>query len=359
EDLAAAEEGMTRRGLFIRAIAGSLGLGFVLWGLGVLVGQPPAERGSDQPLPGSAPPAPPVPQGRPAPAPGTRPEVTATDKFYRVDINLRPVQLDAQAWRLELSGLFARPGSLTLSQLKAYPAVTEARTLSCISNPVGGDLISNAYFTGLRLRDLLQDRGLSPDAKELYVKSADGFYETITLADMQDPRTLLVYGMNGVTLPDEHGFPLRFLIPDRYGMKQPKWIVSMEAKGTQENRGYWPERDWSEEALVQITSVIDTYATDQAGDGRVPIGGIAWTGAQGVQKVEVQVDGGDWREAQLIAPPLGPLTWVLWRFDWPRVAGTHNFRSRTTDSRGNVQIEPKHDTRPDGATGYDYKAGSF
>ncbi len=112
------------------------------------------------------------------------------------------------------------------------------------------------------------------------------------------------------------------------------------------------DRGWSATASPQIASVIDTVAKDHIENGRVPIGGIAWAGERGIQKVEVQVDGGAWAEAILRTPPLSSLTWVQWRYDWPLVRVTHTFRVRATDSTGARQIEETQDTDPNGATGY-------
>ncbi len=363
-----------RRALLAKMAVGSAGVVLGAWGLGRLLGSRPAPSGAGQPLPGGAASVPPTPTpplaagsalpgASPqatlavaprdfiAPAPGTRPEVTPTEAFYRIDINARPVSIEGDSWVLQVDGLFDNPRPLTLADLMAYPPVTQAITLSCISNPIGGDLIGTGYWTGVRLRDLLQDLGLRPEARELYVEAADGFYESVAMADLMDPRTLLVYGMNGETLPVEHGYPLRIYIPNRYGMKQPKWITRIEAID-REGPGYWVDRGWSAEARPRIISVIDTVAVDQQVDGKVPIGGIAWAGDRGIQKVEVQVDGGPWVEAVLRTPPLSPLTWVQWRYDWPAVPGRHTFRVRATDGTGALQIEERRPTRPDGATGY-------
>lgn len=307
----------------------------------------------------SSPTATPVPEptatatmrDRVEPAPGTRPELTPTKDFYRIDINTRPVVIDGQSWVLEVEGLFENPRPLTLDDLLAYPPVTQAITLSCISNRVGGDLIGTSNWTGARLRDVLKDLGLRPEAKELLVEGADGFFESVVMEDLMDPRTLLVYGMNGETLPEKHGFPLRIYIPNRYGMKQPKWITRIEAVDDSEE-GFWVQRGWSYEARPQIVSVIDAVAVDQAADGLVPVGGIAWAGDRGIQKVEVQVDDGEWVEATLRVPPLSSLTWVQWRYDWPMVSGRHQFRVRATDGTGTLQTAEVNGVRPNGATGY-------
>ena len=368
-----ATEGVRRdRRDFVLKIAGAcLGSALAAWGLARLVQVGPRAAGARRVLP-RFPGAAPEPGAGEAgaaqigptsviepanmrqvvtPAPGTRPEVTPSSAFYRIDIDTLPPVLEEDTWALEVSGLFDRPRRLTLSDLLAFPAVTQPITLSCISNPVGGDLIGTSSWTGVPLRVVLGALGLRPDAHALSIKAADGFYETVTRDDMLDPRTLLVYGMNGKTLAVEHGFPLRIYIPNRYGMKQPKWIVSMEALGHSE-LGYWEDRGWSREARPHIVSVIDTVANDHIQEGKVPIGGVAWAGDRGIQKVEIQVDGGPWREARLRTPPVGPLTWVLWRYDWPLVRGCHVFRARATDGTGTLQSAVAKGTYPDGATGF-------
>lgn len=288
-----------------------------------------------------------------APAPGTRAEITDNEDFYRIDINTRPPVIEQADWQLEVAGLFDNTAPLTLDDLMAMPAVTQPITISCISNRIGGDLIGASNWTGVRLRDLIEELGIQPEAQELALEATDGFFESVTMRDMMDPRTLLVYGMNGETLPVEHGFPLRIYIPNRYGMKQPKWITRMEAI-PEEGSGYWVERGWSEEARPNVISIIDTVATDQpTDDGAIPIGGIAWAGDRGIQGVEVQVDDGEWHEALLRTPPLSPLIWVQWRYDWPTPsAGDHTIRVRAIDGTGTLQIGEESGVRPDGATGY-------
>jgi DMSO/TMAO reductase YedYZ molybdopterin-dependent catalytic subunit len=285
------------------------------------------------------------------PAPGTRPELTDNSKFYRIDINLFPPAVDEATWQVEVSGLFDKPRNLKLADLKAFPAVTQAITMGCISNPVGGDLISTSRWTGARLVDVLQSLGIKPSAKELAIKAADGFYESVVTQDMQDPRTLLVYAMNGESLPQAHGFPLRIYIPNHYGMKQPKWITSIEAID-HEGPGYWVDRGWSATAHPQIVSVIDRVSIALDANGKSPIGGIAWAGDRGIRKVEIQVDNGAWTETLLRTPPLSGLTWIQWRYDWPVTPGRHTFQVRATDGKGTLQTPDPADTFPDGATGY-------
>ena len=286
------------------------------------------------------------------PAPGTRLEITPNEDFYRIDINTRKPQLVPETWRLELNGLVDRPLSLTLDEVRAMPTISYHHTLSCISNRIGGDLIGTTRWTGVRVQDVLAMAGMKPTAEELFIEAADGFYESVAMSDLMDDRTMFAYEMNGAPLPHENGFPLRIIIPNRYGMKQPKWIVNMEVLD-QEGRGYWVERGWSQEAFVRTTSVIDNVATDAADEdmGTVPVGGIAYAGANGIRKVELQVDDGPWLEAELRAPPLSHLTWVQWLYDWPRETGRHVFKVRAYDGLGVLQVAESNPVRPDGATG--------
>ncbi len=302
--------------------------------------------------PAASPPAE-VLQSRIPPVAGTRPEITATEDFYTIDINTRPPSIQAKEWELTLEGMVSDPLSLTLDELRARTSRAQVITLSCISNPIGGDLISTGIWRGVPLAELLAEAGVQPGASHLYVEAADGFYENLSLDVAMDPRTLLVYEMNGEPLPEAHGFPLRIYIPDRYGMKQPKWITRIEVRDSL-TPGYWVERGWSREAKVQTTSVIDTTrhrSTGGTGSGTLLIGGIAYAGARGIRAVEVQIDDGDWQPAQLRHPPLSPLTWVLWRYEWPAQPGSHIIRVRAYDGAGKLQITTPQGPRPDGAVG--------
>lgn len=345
-----------RRSFLYRAAVAALAVALGGWGIGRLVGLRGADEGAGEPLESAVsgaptPDLPPTPEGRFEPVPGTRAEVTSNDDFYRIDINSVPPVVGLDKWFLDVTGLFRNARSLSLEDLMAYPAVTQALTLSCISNRVAGDLIGTSYWTGARLRDVLEDLGLQPEAGALYLEAEDGFYETVVAEDMMDERTLLVYAMNGETLPIEHGFPLRIFIPNRYGMKQPKWIVRMEAVEAW-LPGYWVDRGWSQEARPQIVSVIDTLAAEPDADGIVPVGGIAWAGDRGISRVELRVDEGPWEEAELRTPPLSGLTWLLWRYNWQATPGRHMLTVRATDGTGAVQIEQEQTVHPDGATGY-------
>lgn len=291
-------------------------------------------------------------EGRFPPVPGTRPELTANRDFYRIDIDLLPPKIDGRTWRLKLGGLVDRPLVLSLEDIRSRPRQTQALTLSCISNPVGGDLIGTSFWTGTPFKAILDEAGLKKDVREIFIESADGFYESVPLAEALDPRTLLVDEMNGEPLAADHGYPLRIFIPGHFGMKQPKWIVSMEAID-HKGRGFWVDRDWSPTAFVRTTSVIDAVAARDrdAASGIVPVGGIAYSGAKGISRVEVQADDGPWEAAELRHPALSPLTWVQWRYLWKAAPGKHILRVRAYDGDGTMQATDERPPSPDGATG--------
>ncbi|MGQ0568852.1 MAG: molybdopterin-dependent oxidoreductase [Armatimonadota bacterium] len=289
------------------------------------------------------------------PAAGTRAEFTPLEEHYRIDINALPPVIKEEGWRLKVSGLVEGPVELTLADLRDYPPMHQFITLSCISNLVAGDLIGTTRWTGVSLQRLLPDLRLRPTATHLKITSADSFYEVVALETINgDERVMLAYAWDGVPLTTHHGFPLRIYIPDLYGMKQPKWIESIEATDRWEE-GYWVTRTWDREARMKATSVIDTIAvdekiTDAGGRRLVPVGGIAHAGTRGISKVEVRVNDGEWREAQLRSP-LSGATWVIWRYDWPFQGGRHTFSVRCNDGTGALQVAAPSEPHPSGATG--------
>ena len=290
------------------------------------------------------------------PAPGTRPEYTPLDNHYRIDISSRPPIIDAASWTLAISGLVGNAKSYTLNELvENYQPVDRYVTMQCISNRVGGSLISTTRWTGIKMQDLIEEWDIQPEATHLRISSADGFDEYLSLETIrEDERIMIAYAWDGRPLKRKHGFPIRIHVPDHYGMKQPKWITDIEAVDSWQE-GYWVRRGWSATAVVNMTSVVDTVATDaiieEDGEMFVPIGGIAFTGARGVSRVEDQVDEGDWQDAELRSP-LSDTSWYIWRYNWQFEAGDHTFRVRTYDADGGMQTGTERGTRPDGATGW-------
>lgn len=289
------------------------------------------------------------------PAPGTRPEYTPVENHYKVFLQLEPTVIEAAGYVLPVTGMVANELMLTVDDLyNRFESFDQYVTLSCISGRIATTLISTTRWTGIPIQDILAKAGVRPEARYLYIESADGFYETVPLERISnDRRIMLCHTWDGRPLPTDHGFPCRIWIPDRFGMKQPKWIVSMELIDD-DRPGYWVERGWDKDAQVRTTSVIDTVAVDEMGtrDGNriIPVGGIAWAGDRQISRVEVQVDGGAWEAAQLRSP-LSETTWVIWRYDWSFSEGAHNFRVRCFEGDGTMQITEQNDARPSGSTG--------
>jgi DMSO/TMAO reductase YedYZ molybdopterin-dependent catalytic subunit len=285
-------------------------------------------------------------------------EITPTPDFYVVSKNppgFDPV-VDAGRWHLELGGLVNKPATLTLEAVRALQSVQRPHTLECISNDVGGDLISNAHWRGARLKDVLdQAGGVGAKAIQVAFHCADGYTESLPVAEALHPDTLLAYEMNGAPLTAKHGFPLRLLVPGHFGMKNPKWITKIEPVD-HNILGYWERSGWSQQAVVKtmskFTAPSSSHMMYKVGE-EIALGGVAYAGDRGIKAVDVSVDDGKtWQPAQL-KPPQGPYTWVLWAAVWtPSSPGDYGLRVRATDGAGNLQVKEEVTTLPDGASGY-------
>jgi len=286
--------------------------------------------------------------------PGLSPEITPIGKFYQVTKNLfADPDLAATDWSLTINGRVRSPVHLSFAELTRLPAVEFYQTLECISNPVGGDLMSTAWWRGVPVKDLLAMAGANPQASKVVFRAADGYADSIPLAHALLPSTTLVYEMDGQPLPKAHGFPVRLITPGVYGLKNVKWLTGIEVIDG-DFEGYWQQRGWSDTAIVQTTSRVDVpVASATVAAGRIVIAGIAFAGNREIKGVQVSLDaGGTWEDATL-KPALGPLTWRFWRYEASLKSGSHSVAVRAIDGEGQVQWPLPQDTVPDGATGYD------
>ena len=305
-------------------------------------------------LPTPASPAPPLAPGTDL-GKGAVPFVTPNAKFYRVDTALAVPEVDPRTWTLQVHGRVDREITLTYSQLVARPLIERWVTLCCVSNEVGGDLISNARFLGARLADVLREAGIHADADQLVATSADGMtIGTPTAAVLDGRDAMLAIGMNGTPLPLNHGFPVRMIVPGLYGyVSACKWIVDIEATTFADTDAYWVARGYAPHPPIQLSSRIDTPKST----ARLPVGqsiaiaGIAWDQHVGVSAVQVQIDGGAWQDARLAAVPSID-TWRQWVFPWTVPSpGTHRIAVRAVAADGTKQDETRRDSYPAGATG--------
>jgi DMSO/TMAO reductase YedYZ molybdopterin-dependent catalytic subunit len=285
---------------------------------------------------------------------GISPLVTPNAGFYRVDTTLNVPQVDPDKWTLRVHGRVDHPFELTFAEVLAMPMVEEYVTLSCVSNEVGGPDIGTAKWLGVPLPTLLDRAGVQPGADQIVGRSVDDFTVGFPTAAALDGRTaLLAVGMNGDPLPVKHGFPARLVIAGLYGyVSATKWVTELEATTYAAYDAYWVPRGWAQQAPIKTESRIDVpRGQGSVAAGTITIAGVAWAPTRGISKVEVQIDEGPWRRADL-ATAINKETWRQWRYDWDAKPGTHELRVRATDGAGRRQTGEEAPPPPDGATGY-------
>ena len=299
--------------------------------------------------------APAIPAGAAFPEVGTPTFLTSNPDFYRIDVALQIPNQTAQDWRLRIHGMVDKELTLTFDDLLGRPLVERTLTLTCVSNPVGGNLVSTANFIGVELRPILLEAGIQAGAEQLHTTSIDGWTAgTPTDVVMEPDRgALLAIGMNGEALPPEHGFPVRMIVPGLYGyVSGTKWIADMEVTTFAAQQSYWLQRGWSEQAPIKTECRIDRpLGFTSVPAGTVTCAGIAWSQPTGISKVEVRMDGGPWQTAEL-ATQVSGRTWSMWRTDFSLAPGSHTVQTRATDLDGVTQTEARADPIPDGATAW-------
>lgn len=298
---------------------------------------------------------PPTPPGATVDVPGMPPFVTPNADFYRIDTALQVPQIAADTWRMRVVGMVDRPLELSFADLLDRELVEVAVTIACVSNEVGGGLVGNARWLGVRLADVLEEAGVDPAADQVVGRSVDGFTAGFPVAAALDGRdALIAVGMNGEPLPVEHGFPARLVVPGLYGyVSATKWLESIELTTFDAFEGYWVPRGWAAEGPIKTQSRIDVPRPDggPVPAGRAAVAGVAWAPTRGISLVEVQVDDGPWQEARL-GEVLTEDTWRQWVLEWDATPGPHQIRVRATDGDGRTQPEERTRPAPDGAQGW-------
>ncbi|MEU4529248.1 molybdopterin-dependent oxidoreductase [Micromonospora ureilytica] len=305
-------------------------------------------------LPAPVAPAPAVPAGADLSLAQLAPYVTPNFGFYRIDTALVVPQVDPDTWRLRIHGRVGKERTYSYADLLARPLVERYVTLACVSNEVGGDLIGNARWLGVPLRELLDEVEPDDDADQVVGRSVDGWTCGTPTAALRDGRdALLAVGMNGEPLPVEHGFPVRVVVPGLYGyVSACKWVTELELTRFADFDAYWVPRGWSPQGPIKTQSRIDTpRGRNRLTAGPVTVAGVAWAQHRGIRRVEVRVDNGQWQQAEL-APTVSVDTWVQWSWRWDATPGEHRLQVRATDATGETQTERTQDVVPDGATGW-------
>lgn len=303
-----------------------------------------------------------VPGGADVDVDGIAPWRSSNEEFYRIDTALVVPTIDPNEWQLRIHGMVENEIVLNYRDLIDRELTEAWVTLCCVSNEVGGDLIGNAWWSGVRIADLLKEAGVSPDADAVRQTSKDGWNCGTPLAALTDDRNaMLAIAMNGEALPLEHGFPVRMVVPGLYGfVSATKWLVDIEVTRFDKFTAYWTDRGWSAMGPVRTQSRVDVPRNgSDVAPGMRKIGGSAWAQHTGIEKVEYRLDGNNWREASLGRVP-GIDTWVQWSASVDVAGGPHTLAVRATDRSGYTQTSVRRDVVPDGATGWhtvDFNAG--
>lgn len=349
-----------RRGFLISGGAAAVGA-LVAGGLGrrLLKGRPAGPTVDDALPPvtagGSPRPAPSLPPGSELPVDGITPLVVPNDRFYRIDTALLVPRVDVNTWAVTVTGMVEREVRLTYEDLRAMPLFDQYVTIACVSNEVGGSLVGNASWTGVRLREVLGMAGVQSGATQIVGRSVDGFTTGFPTAWAMDPsrEPMIAIGMNGAPLPADHGYPARLIIPGLYGyVSATKWLSEIELTTWEGFDAYWVPLGWSKEGPILTQSRIDKPRQGaRLTVGPVDIAGVAWAPDRGVERVEVKVDDEDWVQATM-STPLDDATWVQWLRVWDAPPGEHTILVRATDGTGEVQTADMSRPAPDGARGH-------
>jgi DMSO/TMAO reductase YedYZ molybdopterin-dependent catalytic subunit len=344
----------SRRSLLIRS--GAVAVGSIAAGL---IGRTLLERQRIVPDGAAVLPPPAVvvdlPAGSELDVAGITPLVVPNDRFYRIDTALIVPRVDIETWSLRIHGLVERETRLDWRELTALPTFEQYVTIACVSNEVGGNLVGNAKWTGVRLREVLEIAGVRPEASQLVGRSVDGFTAGMPTAWVMDPgrEPMIAIAMNDEPLPTAHGYPARLIIPGLYGyVSATKWLAELELTTMEDFDGYWIPLGWAKEAPILTQSRIDVPRSGATlAPGRNVAAGVAWAPDRGISAVEVQLDDGPWLPAE-ISRPISDATWVQWRapFDATETGG-HILRVRATDGDGEVQTERTTSPPPSGARG--------
>ncbi|MGF9648595.1 molybdopterin-dependent oxidoreductase [Pseudarthrobacter oxydans] len=295
-----------------------------------------------------------VPAGVQSPVPGVAPWITPNGEFYRIDTALSVPEINADEWELRVHGLVEEEFRLTFQDLLDADLIESHVTLTCVSNPVGGNLTGNAKWLGLPIREVLKRAKPKDGADMVLSTSIDGFSASTPLEVLQDDRdAILAIGMNDEPLPLEHGYPVRMVVPGLYGfVSATKWVVDLEVTRFADSKAYWTDRGWSERGPIKTMARVDVPKSfAKVAAGKVAVGGTAWAQTRGITKVEIQIDNAEWVEADLSAEA-SLVTWRQWSYEWDATPGPHYIKVRATDGSGEVQTDQRADPVPDGASGW-------
>ena len=304
-------------------------------------------------LPRALRPLPAVPAGVEVGVAGVSPFVTPNSDFYRIDTALTVPQVPVDTWRLRIDGMVRQPLELSYDDLLGRDLVEADITMTCVSNEVGGGLVGNARWLGVRLDELLDEVGVEDRADQVVGRSFDGYTCGFPVETLDGRDALVAVGMNGEPLPLRHGFPARLIVPGLYGyVSATKWLTQIELTRFDAFDQYWVPRGYAQRAPIKTASRIDTpRGLAKVPAGPVPIAGVAWAQTRGIGGVEVRVDDGPWQRAEL-AEALNDAVWRQWKLVWDAVPGRHTITVRASEQDGAIQTDERSEPLPNGSSGH-------
>jgi DMSO/TMAO reductase YedYZ molybdopterin-dependent catalytic subunit len=269
--------------------------------------------------------------------------ITPNGLFYCVTKNVIDPRVNVDLWHLEVNGLVQNRATYRFEDLKAFSTVEQETTLMCISNGLDAGLMSNAVWTGIALRDIVEPAAPLASAARVRLSGVDNYTDTIPIEKALDPTTMLAWQMNGQDLPDRHGYPLRAIVPGYFGEKHVKWLTGINVVGP-DAKGFYETQGWGPDFIVPTRSRIDVpyhdshFSLGQLAGAPIQIKGVAFGGDRGISRVGVSDDDGEtWSDAKIDYPGT-KLTWSLWSYDWrPDGPDDYTLVVRATDGEGEVQ----------------------
>jgi len=275
-------------------------------------------------------------------------EPLVSQAFYEVDISAVNPDLSAADWSLAFTGEVAEERRIDYETLTSMTAEHRFNTLRCVGERLNGEKIDNALWTGVPIAPLLEEMDIQSECECVMLWADDGYYEEFPLAALE--RGFLAWGMNGRELPRAHGYPVRALIPGHWGEINVKWLTEIEFLERPVD-GYWEERGWH--GTGPVNTVAKLHAVNHLDGDRIQVGGHAYAGLRGIDRVEVSTDGGDtWADATLSEPLPGEDVWRQWMYEYASPGAEHDVVVRAVDGTGETQSQIPASPFPSGPEGW-------
>ena len=273
--------------------------------------------------------------------------ITPIGEFYNVDIAEFDPDLPPADWTLTFSGEVDRELTVSFEDVRQRPTEHRFVTLRCVGESLNGRKLDTAIWTGTPLKPLLDEVDPEGACGCAMLRAEDDYFVQFPVDALED--AFLAWGMNGRPLPDAHGHPVRVLVPGHWGETNVKWLSEIELLEEPAD-GYWEQRGWH--GTGPVNTVAKLWDVTHLEDGRIEVGGHAYAGTRGVERVEVSTDGGEtWQTATLSAELPGDDVWRQWRHVY-QPDGAHEVVVRAVDGEGDTQPADRSEAFPSGATGW-------